>query len=276
MRIFVLFLLLSASIFAKDNETRETSAAFLRMGVGARALSMGGAFSALSDDLSAIYWNTAGLSDISGNFGFMFNRWPGGINHTFFGATKPLEKGGVGIGLLWADYGEFEIRDENGILLPNTFNPYDLAVITGIGYPIAGSLLAGLGLTLIQEKIYEDVTRTGLVNIDLLYKRKGISFGLCFKNLGGGLKGFSLPREARLGFAYREEGFILSSDVVVPEDSKGKITFGTEYGYDPICLRIGYERLFGRENLTSTGFRLGFGVKIRPLCLIPFLRTQIS
>ncbi|MEW6103199.1 MAG: hypothetical protein AB1630_05200 [bacterium] len=43
MKIFVLFLLLSVSIFAKDNETRETSAAFLRMGVGARALSMGGA-----------------------------------------------------------------------------------------------------------------------------------------------------------------------------------------------------------------------------------------
>ncbi|MEW6103200.1 MAG: hypothetical protein AB1630_05205 [bacterium] len=53
----------------------------------------------------------------------------------------------------------------------------------------------------------------------------------------------------------------------MPEDSKGKINFGTEYGYDTICLRIGYERLLGRENLTKTGFRLGFGVKIRGIML---------
>ena len=35
--------------------------AFLRYGIGARAMGMGGAFVAVSDDASGLYWNPAGL-----------------------------------------------------------------------------------------------------------------------------------------------------------------------------------------------------------------------
>jgi len=37
------------------------AARYLRIGVGARALGMGGAFVAVADDASACYWNPAGL-----------------------------------------------------------------------------------------------------------------------------------------------------------------------------------------------------------------------
>lgn len=39
--------------------------AFLRIGAGVRPLSMGGAFTAISDDITAAYWNPAGLSQFS-------------------------------------------------------------------------------------------------------------------------------------------------------------------------------------------------------------------
>lgn len=38
---------------------------FLSLGVGARALGMGGAFVALSNDVTSVYWNAAGLSQIN-------------------------------------------------------------------------------------------------------------------------------------------------------------------------------------------------------------------
>ena len=40
---------------------------FLKIGVGARAEGMGGAFVAVSDDASALYWNCAGIARIEGS-----------------------------------------------------------------------------------------------------------------------------------------------------------------------------------------------------------------
>ncbi|HID92967.1 MAG TPA: hypothetical protein EYP60_02615 [bacterium (Candidatus Stahlbacteria)] len=39
---------------------------FLHMGVGARPIGMGGAFTSVADDPSAGYWNPAGLTQLSG------------------------------------------------------------------------------------------------------------------------------------------------------------------------------------------------------------------
>jgi len=38
------------------------AAAFLEIGVGARAMAMGGAYGAVANDASALYWNPAGIA----------------------------------------------------------------------------------------------------------------------------------------------------------------------------------------------------------------------
>ena len=38
---------------------------FLKIGVGERAVGMGGAFSSIADNATAIYWNPAGLSQLT-------------------------------------------------------------------------------------------------------------------------------------------------------------------------------------------------------------------
>src|SRR5258708_2353878 len=40
------------------------TASFLNVGVGARGLGMGGAYTALADDANAVYWNPAGLAQV--------------------------------------------------------------------------------------------------------------------------------------------------------------------------------------------------------------------
>ena len=57
---FLLFLILAKSIPAG-----EYAADFLRIGVGARALAMGGAFTAVANDASAFYWNPAGMTAVN-------------------------------------------------------------------------------------------------------------------------------------------------------------------------------------------------------------------
>jgi hypothetical protein len=58
MRVILAAVLLVAPAAARAAET----ASFLDIGVGARGIGMGGAFTALADDSTAVYWNPAGLA----------------------------------------------------------------------------------------------------------------------------------------------------------------------------------------------------------------------
>ncbi|MBU0567282.1 hypothetical protein KJ693_09645 [bacterium] len=63
--IFIILGLLLGLAQAVSAEPGATGASFLKIGVGARALGMGGAFVGLADDASALYWNPAGTSQLN-------------------------------------------------------------------------------------------------------------------------------------------------------------------------------------------------------------------
>ena len=67
MRIHRLFLiaLLALPLACASARADKYAGEFLKLGVGARALGMGGAFVGLADDASAGYWNPAGLAFMS-------------------------------------------------------------------------------------------------------------------------------------------------------------------------------------------------------------------
>ncbi|MDZ7264576.1 MAG: hypothetical protein ONB16_08325 [candidate division KSB1 bacterium] len=60
--LFMTILLLG---FSGQTTAGKYAAEFLRIGVGARALGLGGAYVAMADDGTASYWNPAGLADLS-------------------------------------------------------------------------------------------------------------------------------------------------------------------------------------------------------------------
>ncbi len=63
-----------------------TAANFLKIGVGARAIGMGGAYVALASDASGMYWNPAGIALVEGGEAF-FNHttWIADINFDYAG-----------------------------------------------------------------------------------------------------------------------------------------------------------------------------------------------
>ncbi|MCK5453348.1 MAG: UPF0164 family protein, partial [Calditrichia bacterium] len=69
-----------------QSKTGITAATFLSIEIGARAKSMGGAYVALANDVSALYWNPAGLTTLGQNaIMFTHSEWLADVNLDFAG-----------------------------------------------------------------------------------------------------------------------------------------------------------------------------------------------
>lgn len=102
----LLLLLLAGTALPGRAGDNKYAGEFLKIGVGARALAMGGAFVAVADDASAAYWNPAGLAGLSrSELLFMHSEHFGSqANHDYFGFVQPLGGGSrasaIGVGLI--------------------------------------------------------------------------------------------------------------------------------------------------------------------------------
>src|SRR5689334_19512550 len=73
-----------------------TSAKFLSIAVGARAVGMGGAFVAVADDPSAMYWNPGGIARLGQSEAlFSHAAWVAGMSFNYGGVILPVENVGV-------------------------------------------------------------------------------------------------------------------------------------------------------------------------------------
>jgi hypothetical protein len=90
LHILVLLFLSTSPLFAQKYSNE-----FLAIGVGARAHGMGGAQTALTNDITSTYWNPAGLSQIDApiQIGLMHAEWFAGVaQYDYLGFSKVLDK----------------------------------------------------------------------------------------------------------------------------------------------------------------------------------------
>jgi hypothetical protein len=158
----------------------------LALGVGARAMGMGGAFVGLVDDSTSVYWNPAGLAHIShvevstsqqgqqlDNFGI--NNV--GSRYTFIsGGMSFPSLGSFGLGLMRFSVGDIPYvtgLDASGApIIAGSFGTQDLAVFTSFGKKLLPALDAGATL-----KVLFGGTQ-GLPGGDTNYNYYGLDFGL--------------------------------------------------------------------------------------------------
>ena len=111
MKILLACALLASPLAARAAET----AAFLDIGVGARGIGMGGAYTALADDASAVYWNPSGLARLDKRELSISHAELGlGTREDFLAYAHPLGRGTVAAALTYLSQGSIGGRDAAG------------------------------------------------------------------------------------------------------------------------------------------------------------------
>jgi hypothetical protein len=238
-----------------------TGAQFLQIAVGPRACAMGEAYTAVADDPSAVYWNPAGITQISSlDFMFSQNFWLLDMSMQHFSGVLPTHMGNVGVGLCYSSSGEIpQIED---FLKTGTYTAYDAALNLCFARQIVKAVSIGINAKYILSQIEKVNTSTFAMDLGLLYDvagLPGLHMGLNLQNIGPGLKFISqtdpLPLCMRLGTAYRRENLTVAAALNKYVEGENDIGLGAEYVLMKIlALRIGYNT----RNSLSGGFGLEF------------------
>ncbi len=136
---------------------------FLTYDVGARAAGMGGAMAGLADDVTAMFYNPAGLAtqnpiEIGLQHVLLFN----GTMFDFLGFAMPIpDFGHIGVGLINLNSGGFDMRDENYQPLPIAGMVDQGAFYLGYARDLTNELSVGANLKVIYENDFGH-TGTGI------------------------------------------------------------------------------------------------------------------
>ena len=256
---------------------------FLKIETSARPTAMGGAFTGVASDASALYYNPAGVANLEGlNFIAGYHNNIFDMQSGFLGYIFPMEEGKkISAYINYLNYGDFIRTDNNGREL-GTFSGSDMLFAAGYSMTLEDNIQIGGVAKFIYEKV-ESYSSTGAA-IDLSakwgLKNRMTNFGLMIQNLGTQLSGFtdnckknSIPTIVRGGISTRLRGLplLIAGDIVAPLDNDLYFCLGGEYlNLKPLFLRLGYTS-FGQNYKTQSnkdglaGFSAGFGIEYHRL-----------
>ncbi|SDJ94928.1 hypothetical protein SAMN05421823_101497 [Catalinimonas alkaloidigena] len=177
---------------------RKYSNAFLEIGVGARGLAMGGTQAALVNDVTAGYWNPAGLSRLEYKYegALMHARYFAGIVNYDYGSFATRIDSQSVLGVSFIRFGVDDIPDTRLLFLNGSTTPnYDLIKYFSasdnaflLSYARKDLLLKGLRLGASFKVIYRNVGNFANawgfgLDAGAQYERKGWMLGLMVQDI---------------------------------------------------------------------------------------------
>ena len=243
--IIIITFIFSGMAFAQFSKRGTSGSQFLKIGVGARAQGMGGAFTAIANDASAIYWNPAGIARISNNeIIFAYTNWLADVNHTFVGFVYHNESlGNFGISLTAVTMSQMEVTTvEEPQGTGSYFNASDFAF--GITYAknMTDRFSFGFKVKMIYESIW-DMNATGVAfDLGTIYDigLNGLKLAMNMANFGPEMS-FGGPGLLAQYNAYPEAGNIGPVDVnkkTTPYSLPMTFRLGLSYNWDPFDENI--------------------------------------
>ncbi|MBI4055694.1 MAG: PorV/PorQ family protein [Elusimicrobia bacterium] len=262
-----------------------TSADFLRLATGARPTALGEAYVALADDVHAISYNPAGLSQLTRQeAALMHHRFIEGIRQEWVGYVYPHPPlGSFAASLNHLTSGNIESFDANDI-------PMGSVSSTHQAFSLAWSknwrkIFYGIQWSWIRERLADARAQAHAGDLGLLWKtpQKGLQAGLVLSHLGTKLRfdseAFPLPRILRVGLAYRAEELLpelsglLSLQGNFPQKEGPFPSLGLEAElYQLLKFQVGYR---GGQELMSS-LRLGWGLRLTRISSLASLWPEID
>lgn len=255
-----------------------SGAKFLKIDTGARPAAMGGAYTAIADDVNALYYNPGGLPLLSKReFGATHSQWLLGSKFDFLGYAQPTSVGTFGVGLSRLTNGSIDARaaDRSN---SGSFQATDTAYTFGFGRSLGdavpgGRATLGFNVKYLESRIGSDSASTFALDLGAVHRlhSRPLSLGFSVLNIGRGMKFLDqtdpLPLTLSAGASYRLIGALgIALDVRhEPHDKRLEVGVGTEYAIFPsFAVRAGYASI-DQPGATATpfsGLGGGFGLKL--------------
>ncbi|MBK7629913.1 MAG: PorV/PorQ family protein [Ignavibacteriales bacterium] len=262
-----------------------STAQFLKIGVGGRATAMGDAFIAVANDVSALYWNPAGLTQFSENqVMFSHNQWVVDINHDFLGAVYHLDETNTfGVSLTSLSMDEMKVTTEYA-----PFGTGEYFGFSDIGFSISYSrkmteqFSFGGTVRYIEESLDKLKMRGIMIDLGTYYwTGLGTSrFAVTVTNFGNDLapdgevilvgnrtksdwQSFSPPTMFRIGFAfepYEDDQNKITTSIQLnhPNDNSENLSLGFEYVWNKMFFARGGYKI----NVDEQNYSFGAGVNV--------------
>ena len=274
-----------------DSRTAATGWQFLKIAPDGRSAAMSESFLAVVDDVSSLYWNPAGLTQLDTNkfnFAVDYTDFAAGTSLNFAGVTYRINDNTlVGVSMQYFDAGEMDVTTE---FLPfgtgQTFRATDL----GLGISLAKELTDQFSFGVTAKYVREDLAAVHNQNVvfDFGFQYdigiQNTRFAVAISNFGfntqpGGeivvlnlsndstvneFTEIAVPTVFRLGFAWdaiKNDKHILTTALQLnhPTDNNETYSIGVEYGWKHIFYaRTGYT--FATDSGAFPAF--GFGTWI--------------
>lgn len=243
--------------------------AFLSLDADARAVGLGGAYSAAGRDVNALHYNPAGLGRLVHHEAvFMDNRYLEGVSQQYAAAAS---KRGWAVGVNHVGYGGMArttISDPDGN--SGSFDASDLALSAGYGRTLFGRLSAGGAVKYIRESLDNVSAQGAAFDAGVLWESswpKTFRMGLAFQNMGPAVRFQSekekLPYTFRFGLGQSFEAGktrnTLLLDVIKERTSRTHLAVGGEAVIlNRMAVRFGY----APRNEAGTGLTTGLGWRL--------------
>ena len=299
---FILLNLAQGQFVSNVSKVGITAATFLEIEVGARAIGMGGAFVAVANDATAIFWNPAGIARLPrGEAILIHTNWLVETNFDFSGIVIPAGyMGSFAVSVTSLRTDEMEVRT---VLKPEgtgeKFSYGDLSAGLSYAKNLTDRFSIGINAKYISQRIWHMDAKGYALDIGTLFRTQfnGMVIGMTISNFGASLKlegrdvfvnydeapqfggsndripaskltdKFPLPLLFRVGVAMDilksgSSRLTIAADAAHPNNNTEYINTGMEYVFNKNLALR-----FGYKNLftldTEEGFTAGFGTKLK-------------